>query len=123
MDQWFFAQPGEQPRGPVSVDELRGFVAGGQMAPEALCWHAGMAQWLPVSATPELSGIATGAPTQRAAAPAARHPEPNTPAAPRASSGFLRSLHRLPKPVLFGLYGALGGLLGALLLGELLWLV
>ena len=27
----------------------------------------------------------------------------------------------LPKPVLFGLYGALGGLLGALVLGEVLW--
>jgi uncharacterized protein YegL len=27
----------------------------------------------------------------------------------------------LPKPALFGLYGALGGLLGALVLGELLW--
>jgi hypothetical protein len=27
----------------------------------------------------------------------------------------------LPKPILFGLYGAIGGLLGALLLGEILW--
>ncbi len=32
--------------------------------------------------------------------------------------GLQRSL---PKPCLFGLYGALGGLLGALLMGELLW--
>src|SRR5262245_66104814 len=27
----------------------------------------------------------------------------------------------LPKPVLFGLYGAIGGLLGALAFGELIW--
>jgi len=30
-------------------------------------------------------------------------------------------LAKLPKPVRFGLFGALGGLIGALLLGELLW--
>ena len=30
-------------------------------------------------------------------------------------------LSKLPKPVLFGLYGAAGGLLGALLVGELVW--
>ena len=35
---------------------------------------------------------------------------------------FLRTVQKaLPKPILFGLYGALGGLLGALLLGEPLW--
>jgi hypothetical protein len=28
---------------------------------------------------------------------------------------------RLPKPLLFGIYGAIGGLVGALLLGELVW--
>src|SRR6266511_794285 len=30
-------------------------------------------------------------------------------------------LSGLPKPVLFGLYGAIGGLIGALAFGELLW--
>jgi Mg-chelatase subunit ChlD len=34
-----------------------------------------------------------------------------------------RKLLRLPKPILFGLCGGLGGLLGAVLLGELLWAV
>jgi hypothetical protein len=34
---------------------------------------------------------------------------------------MLRLLHSLPKPILFGLYGALGGLLGALVFGELIW--
>src|SRR6478672_470464 len=31
------------------------------------------------------------------------------------------ALHAVPKPVLFGLYGALGGLVGALFLGEPAW--
>ena len=30
-------------------------------------------------------------------------------------------LSGLPKPVLFGLYGAVGGLIGALVFGELVW--
>jgi len=30
-------------------------------------------------------------------------------------------IHKIPKPVLFGLYGALGGLVGALFLGEPAW--
>jgi hypothetical protein len=34
-----------------------------------------------------------------------------------------KMLAGLPKPVLFGLYGAAGGLLGALVFGELLWRV
>ena len=39
-----------------------------------------------------------------------------------SSGGALSKLHSsLPKPVLFGIYGALGGLLGVLLLGELSW--
>lgn len=44
--------------------------------------------------------------------------------APRRTGGLLAVLHGLlPKPVLFGLYGALGALLGVLLLGELFWLL
>ncbi|MBA4186799.1 MAG: hypothetical protein C0467_02150 [Planctomycetaceae bacterium] len=34
-----------------------------------------------------------------------------------------KALSRLPKPLLFGLYGAVGGLLGALVFGELIWFV
>ena len=41
-----------------------------------------------------------------------------------ASGGFLSLIHTIiPKPVLFGFYGALGGFLGVLILGELFWLV
>ncbi|MCE9564091.1 MAG: VWA domain-containing protein [Planctomycetes bacterium] len=34
-----------------------------------------------------------------------------------------KALSMLPKPILFGLYGAIGGLLGALVFGEILWWV
>jgi len=34
-----------------------------------------------------------------------------------------KALSMLPKPILFGLYGAVGGLLGALVFGEILWWV
>ena len=33
----------------------------------------------------------------------------------------MKNLSQIPKPIRFGAFGALGGLLGALLLGELLW--
>ena len=43
---------------------------------------------------------------------------------PARATGILSYLHTvIPKPVLFGSYGALGGLLGVLLLGELFWLL
>src|SRR5206468_1728801 len=63
------------------------------------------------------------APAPAAPAPAAPAPAAPAPAAPaRSSGGFLAALQGLlPKPVLFGLYGALGALLGLLVLGELLF--
>ena len=61
------------------------------------------------------------APSIVAGKPAAARPAKEPPQ-PARSSGFLAYLHSvIPKPVLFGFYGALGGLLGVLLLGQLLW--
>jgi len=46
------------------------------------------------------------------------------PAKPRRPNRFLTWMHTtLPKPVLFGLYGGVGGLLAVLILGELIWLL
>jgi hypothetical protein len=82
----------------------------------------------PIAATPPAP--------QPAQAPApAPAPDPTLPAAtnaapaaaprpPRRPGKFLSWLHAtLPKPILFGLYGAVGALLGALLLGELIQLL
>jgi hypothetical protein len=57
---------------------------------------------------PPAMAVSTGAP-------------PSPPGSPR-SGGFLSFVQStLPKPVLFGFYGAAGALLGVLLLGELVW--
>ena len=64
------------------------------------------------------------APRDGASARPPRSPYPDERSAARESArsgGFLRALHSLPKPILFGMYGAVGGLLAALLLGELFW--
>jgi hypothetical protein len=45
------------------------------------------------------------------------------PAKDTTARRLARKLVGLPKPVLFGLCGAIGGLLGAIVLGELLWLL
>ena len=46
MNDWFYHQNGEN-HGPVSVDELRGLSAGGQIDGTTLVWQQGMAQWEP----------------------------------------------------------------------------
>src|SRR5204862_8132953 len=47
---------------------------------------------------------------------------PGSPTVEKAApKSLLQAFHSLPKPLLFGIYGLVGGLLGALLIGELLW--
>jgi hypothetical protein len=53
-------------------------------------------------------------------------PKTPPPSAPKraAAAGFLTVVHTIiPKPILFGFYGALGGFLGVLFFGELFWLI
>jgi hypothetical protein len=59
------------------------------------------------------------------AAPAPRPAATGPTQAPTADAGpgLAQRLLALPKPILFGLCGAAGGLLAALLLGELLWAI
>jgi Mg-chelatase subunit ChlD len=98
----------------------------------------------PVAAAPlPPAPVAPPAPPARVAPPAAQQPQVVgvTPAHPRPAAaartrpqpargpegrrvpggGFVKALLALPKPILFGLFGAAGGLLGALLFGELLF--
>lgn len=66
MTHWFYASPDGQ-RGPVDETELRRLVAAGDIGPETLVWHAGMADWEPL----------------RDAAPDFAPPLPPVPGAPR----------------------------------------
>jgi uncharacterized RDD family membrane protein YckC len=53
MNQWYYAVNGAQ-QGPVPLEHLTEWVRTGQLAPDAMVWRDGMAQWLPVSQVPEL---------------------------------------------------------------------
>ncbi|MEM9366803.1 MAG: SPFH domain-containing protein [Planctomycetota bacterium] len=52
---WYVASNG-QSTGPYPLSQLQAAIAGGQVAPDALVWSAGMAQWQPCSTVPALVG-------------------------------------------------------------------
>src|SRR5262245_26831149 len=145
MDQWYFQRQGQR-YGPCTLDKLKRVAAAGKIDATDLVHCPGMYEWVPATNVPELAAVFAPPPAPPQPAPPAPAPLPepqkaiiptpppapavlspveppkDTPAAPRRSGGFLSSLQgRVPKPVLFGLYGALGALLGLLLLGELLF--
>ncbi|MBI1833014.1 MAG: hypothetical protein HYR84_16360, partial [Planctomycetes bacterium] len=76
----------------------------------------------PKEREPEPTAIAEGEPPPKKS-PAPETPKGKAKADAEAATGLLSYLHTLvPKPIVFGFYGALGGFLGVLLLGELLML-
>jgi len=58
MDKlWYYTQgAAQEKKGPVPEDEIRLLVASGQIQPSDLLWSEGMANWLPLSALPQLKG-------------------------------------------------------------------
>jgi hypothetical protein len=57
MGNWYFAQGGQQV-GPYSTEQLRQFVAAGQLNAGDMVWKDGMAQWAALNTVPELAGVA-----------------------------------------------------------------
>ena len=54
MNNWFYASPNGQ-TGPVDDETFRQLVATGEIGPDTLVWHSGMADWEPLrSAAPDL---------------------------------------------------------------------
>lgn len=47
-DQWYFVQQGQR-RGPTSEDQIKQWLASGQLQPTDLIWKQGMPQWVPAS--------------------------------------------------------------------------
>src|SRR5262245_12693478 len=92
MTRYHYARQGKQ-AGPVSVDQLQAMLRTRQLAPTDLVWTAGMPDWRPASAIPELLTTSTtrrerplsrcpsGAqapPTQNLASRSASHFAPDT---------------------------------------------
>jgi len=74
-DQWYYAKGGQQ-LGPVSTDELKQKIATGEVAATDNVWKDGMANWLPASTVPELSGGGYAPAPQGYAAPQAGYAAP-----------------------------------------------
>lgn len=57
MNQWFYAQGGQQ-KGPVTLEELRALLLSGGISGTDLVWNASMSDWKPAAEVAELSGDA-----------------------------------------------------------------
>lgn len=141
MDQWYIERQGKR-SAPCTLDKLKKLMATGAVRDDDLVWREGMAAAAPAKTLPEFATGTAAAPPPPAAPPPAPvvaappvpvpaatsaaapvEPTPTAPPAPRRPPAFLTTLNgRLPKPILFGLYGAVGAVLGLLLLGELLFI-
>jgi Ca-activated chloride channel family protein len=139
MSQWYFSRQG-QTFGPYTTRELRDLAKAGKLGPDDLVSQPGAKSWhaastirglfdelapQPAPPPPPVSRPAP-APTPVSTAPAniltpIAAPTAEAPAVKRGA--FTALLLALPKPILFGLFGGLGGLLGAVLLAELLFLL
>jgi hypothetical protein len=58
QDAWFYAE-GDQPCGPLGLQELQRLVAQGRLTPTTLVWCEGMANWVPYC---ELPSVRAGVP-------------------------------------------------------------
>ncbi len=137
MSQWYYARQGRT-FGPFTTRELSDLARAGKLLPGDLVSQPGATSWQPANTVP---GVFDGSVTRSAAVPPPPpvvkpvvHPAPASVLTPITSpapevdfgppvrgKGLAGILLGLPKPVLFGLFGAIGGLLGAVLLAEGVW--
>ncbi len=54
--KWHYSHQDEQ-HGPVTDEEIKGLIAGGNITPDNLVWCEGMAGWEPISNVPELMPV------------------------------------------------------------------
>jgi hypothetical protein len=57
--QYYYNDNGKQ-SGPVSADEIRKRIAGGQMSPDTLVWKSGTPNWVPAKSLPEFASAGGG---------------------------------------------------------------
>jgi len=94
---WYYAGNGQQ-LGPVSQDQLKELVKGGQVQGSDLVWNEGLADWVPLSTLPEFAIAAEKSETAPAApaAPAAPVPPVLTQATPPAQVSVANMGEKVP---------------------------
>jgi hypothetical protein len=123
--QWYFCRQGEV-RGPFTTEQLREYAAVGRVLQVDLVCREGQTKWVPAGGVSELWPAApqpARLPPPLPAGSAAAVPAGVPRAGGENRSWLARWLLILPKPVLFGLAGGVGGLAGAVVLAELFWQV
>jgi hypothetical protein len=141
MRRWFISQGG-QVHGPVPFQKLRDLASAGKLLSGDHVCPEGSNKWIRAGEVANLFGNAAAFPEGKleAAKPrpivvaqpvAAGRKRPTPPATPpqietayntaSATPLWATLLLTLPKPLLFGLFGGAGGLLGAMLIAEVLW--
>jgi hypothetical protein len=140
MQQWYYTRGG-QTYGPFPIADMRKKLADGTLRADDLVAQEGTADWVPART---VAALLSPSPAPAATKPArpAQPPRPvavavGPPAKAAPSAGVvvavsnaaparrsvLASLLLLPKPILFALFGMLGGLFGAVVVGELAWFI
>ncbi|MDP3515323.1 MAG: DUF4339 domain-containing protein [Sulfuritalea sp.] len=56
MSTWYYCRNGQQ-NGPVSLDELKGLIARGELDGSTFVWQVGMSEWVKVRRHPQLAGL------------------------------------------------------------------
>jgi hypothetical protein len=106
------------------AEEVPWFVAApAAPAAEAVPTTAGPGEtpWFTAAPAPAPAPAPVAIPAVPVGLPDAAPPEPAV--GEKTRPALVSSLLSLPKPILFGLFGGVGGLLGALLIGEVVWLI
>ena len=83
-NQWYFSREGQN-FGPYSWDELRGFVASGQVTAADPVWNEGMPNWIPAA---DVEGLVDAGPAGSPPAPATGGPGVET------IAGIIPAMHR-----------------------------
>jgi hypothetical protein len=128
MPRWYIAPQG-QVAGPFSLDELRQEAAAGKLTPADVVCPEGATQWQPAASVANLFASAPVIPVGKPVAPPPAQPRRSEPlraklADPPAQRPiWITVLLAVPKPILFAVCGGLGGLFGAVFLGETFWLL
>src|SRR5690606_41840004 len=91
MTQWYYSDDERNRHGPVDDADMAGLHAGGQLAPDSLVWHEGLAQWQPwrsvmhevvASAAPAPAGAVDTGDSARSGYDPYAMAEPSSPYAP-----------------------------------------